>query len=475
MGDLTDICRRMTGLSGRQMEELRMLSSLFQLMADLAHAHLTVYANSKERDKLVVVAQNAPNTCFSQYKPNILETKLYLAEEPVVARTMQTGETIRGRREWSLHIMLDMFSFAIRDEIGSIIACMCFETNLKELNMEGYPYLLETVHTLLQNSRVPVGAEQCRPLAAGDGIVITNRHGKIKFANAAAASIYKVFGVGKLVGHHIFDRQFTKHIARETAVGQSQYEKEIEAGKMILLQRNIPIVVKNQLDRTILIISDVTELRKKEKELSIKSAVIQEIHHRVKNNLQTVASLLRLQARRTQSKEVKAALKESVNRILSISVVHEFLSQQDEEEIDVVIVAKNILHLVTKSMLDPAFDLELQFAGASVVLPSEHASSLALVINEVIQNSIEHAFEGRRSGVIGVRIEAESAGYIVEVYDDGSGMPPDYEPQKSRSLGLQIARTLIEEELGGVFRLYNDGGTHAKIWIPRGDDGGSRK
>jgi two-component sensor histidine kinase len=459
----------MTNLSGRQIEELRTLSAGFQIMADLAHAHLTIYANSKERDKLVIVAQHAPNTCFSQYKPDVLETKLRTAEEPVIARTIKSGEALNGRREWTLGMMLDMYTFAIRDEIGAIIACLCFETSQAELNIKGYDYLLESACELLESVRCHSDSDMYRHLSANDGIIITDKQGKIKFANAAAANISTVLGVGHMLDNHIFDRQFTKHIVRETIIDQKQYEKEIEAGNMVLLQRHIPLVKNNQLERTIIIVTDVTEIKKKEKELSIKSAVIQEIHHRVKNNLQTIASLLRLQSRRTKSPEVKAALKESVNRILSISVVHEFLSQQDEEEIDVTVVAKNILNLITQNMLDPAFALERQFTGESVILPSKNASSLALVVNEIIQNAIEHAFEGRKSGIIGVKIAADEKNCQVEIYDNGNGLPKDYQPNKSKSLGLQIVKTLIEDELDGVFELYNDNGTHAKITIPRGE------
>jgi two-component sensor histidine kinase len=236
---------------------------------------------------------------------------------------------------------------------------------------------------------------------------------------------------------------------------------------MILVQRAIPICDGHQAERVALIVADVTEIKKKEKELLIKSAVIQEIHHRVKNNLQTIASLLRLQSRRTKSQEVKAALRESVNRILSISVVHEFLSQQDAEFIDVAEVAKNILDMVIQNMLEPDFNLQTVFNGHTVILPSEKASSLALVINELIQNSIEHGFVGRHEGVVGVDIETLSDCYKVEIYDNGIGIPPDFTPQSSSSLGLQIVRTLIESDLGGTFKLYGNNGTHASITIPR--------
>ena len=224
-----------------------------------------------------------------------------------------------------------------------------------------------------------------------------------------------------------------------------------------MVQRAIPVIVNGvSVVCIVVILSDVTELKKKEKELLIKAAVIQEIHHRVKNNLQTIASLLRLQARRTTSQEVKAALQESVNRISSISVVHEFLSQQDAEFIDVAEVTKNILELVIQNMLEPDFNLQTIFNGQTVILPSEQASSLALVINELIQNSIEHGFIGRREGLIGVEIATLADAYKIEIYDNGIGMPSDFNPQASNSLGLQIVRTLIESDVGGSFELYND-------------------
>ncbi|MGL5513157.1 MAG: sensor histidine kinase, partial [Sporomusa sp.] len=225
------------------------------------------------------------------------------------------------------------------------------------------------------------------------------------------------------------------------------------------------------LERTVFIISDVTEIRKKEKELLVKSAVIQEIHHRVKNNLQTIASLLRLQARRTCSAEVKAALRESINRILSISVVHEFLSQQDREFIDVAEVTKNILDSVIQNMLEPDFNIETVLNGQTVILPSEQASSLALVINELIQNSIEHGFVGRKEGLIGVDITTTSEGYQVDIYDNGIGLPANFCLDNTSSLGLQIVRTLIENDLGGKFCLFSRTGTHAFITIPKMTEG----
>ncbi|HEY3424388.1 MAG TPA: histidine kinase N-terminal domain-containing protein, partial [Negativicutes bacterium] len=438
---------------------------------DLAHAQITVYAKTRSGNFLVIAAQVEPNTSFIQHKPNLLGATVSASEEPLIWRTLMTGEPIFGQREWALGMWVEMQTYPVRDAGGNIIAVMSFESTSEEARAEGHNILVETARILLTSVAISDKNKVYRPLAASDGIIVIDRQGQVIFANSAAESIYKVLGVGRIIGRRIHDRLVNMQLAQKVIIEQEPREIELEAGNIILVQRAIPLIQAGQTVRTVVIMADVTELKKKEKELLIKSAVIQEIHHRVKNNLQTIASLLRLQARRTGSTEVKAALRESVNRILSISVVHEFLSQQDAEFIDVAEVAKNILDLVIQNMLEPDFNLQTVFNGRTVILPSEQASSLALVMNELIQNSIEHGFIGRREGLIGIDITTLKDAYQIDIYDNGIGMPADFDQQASRSLGLQIVRTLIENDLGGSFRQYVSGGTHAAITIPRVEEG----
>ncbi len=473
MSVVSEVCRKITALTSTQIDLLDTTAGLFEFSADIAHAQVTVYAKARSENYLVIIAQIKPNTSFIQSKPKLLGTTVHVSEEPMVCRTLSSGEAICGQREWALGMWMEMCTYPIHDDTGTIIAAISFETSLEEARTEGHSILIETARLLLSNVYKPFDRHLYRSLSASDGIIIIDEQGHIIFANAAGSSIYKILGVGSIIGKHVYDRQVNMRLAQRAIKEQQPCEIEVEAGNITLVQRAIPIICSGQVVRTILIIADVTELKKKEKELLIKSAVIQEIHHRVKNNLQTIASLLRLQARRTKYQQVKAALRESVNRILSISVVHEFLSQQDAEFIDVAEVAKNILDMVIQNMLEPDFNLQTVFNGETVILPSEQASSLALVINELIQNSIEHGFVGRPEGVIGVDIATLEDTYKIEIYDNGIGMPPDFNPQASGSLGLQIVRTLIESDLGGNFRLYADGGTHACIIIPRTVEGGN--
>ncbi|MBQ1249091.1 MAG: sensor histidine kinase, partial [Selenomonadales bacterium] len=143
--------------------------------------------------------------------------------------------------------------------------------------------------------------------------------------------------------------------------------------------------------------------------------------------------------------------------------------QQDAETIDIAEVAKNILELLAQNMLAPDFRLQTVFDGEPAILPSEQASNLAIVINDLVQNSIEHGFKGRMEGTIGINISLTDDSCYLEIYDNGNGLPSEAETKKRKrkSLGTQIIRTLIEDDMGGEFALVSDGGTRAQIRIPR--------
>jgi len=215
---------------------------------------------------------------------------------------------------------------------------------------------------------------------------------------------------------------------------------------------------------------DVTQLRVKDEELRVKSAVIREIHHRVKNNLQTMASLLRLEQRRAQSAETRRVLRESINRISSIALVHEYLSGQGTERVNMAELAREIFRTVVAGMADPQMDLKTHFKASPMDINSQKAASLALVLNELLQNALEHAFIERDKGTLSVEIYPVTQGMMLTVTDDGVGLPKDFRPEKSRSLGLKIIQTVVKSDLKGAFFLKKakKGGTRAEVLIPRG-------
>ena len=399
-----------------------------ELGGDISHAQVTLYIRSGRGKKLQIAGQARSRNSLAPQRPGLAGTVLAAEEEPLVWRTMETGERIVGQREWALGMdPLFMETFPVRTSKGKILAVLSFELSGEETSAD-HRVLLETVYMLLISDHDPQKPFVYRPMFSQDGILAVNERGQIIFANAAAMGIFRILGVGRLIGRRVHERALYLRMAHKAAITGQPQEMEIEIGGLVLSEKAIPVVNGGKTQRMLLFLADVTQLRNKEKELLVKSAVIQEIHHRVKNNLQTIASLLRLQARRSASSEVRAALRESVNRILSISLVHEFLSQQDEEFINVAEVARNIFNLVIQSMLEPGFDIRKVFEAEPLILPSEKASSLALVVNELVQNAIEHGFVGRHSGTIGLRLSTDpEAQYRLEIYDDGIGLPAGFD------------------------------------------------
>ncbi|MFD2507707.1 sensor histidine kinase [Halalkalibacter alkalisediminis] len=203
-----------------------------------------------------------------------------------------------------------------------------------------------------------------------------------------------------------------------------------------------------------------------EKQELVKTITVQEIHHRVKNNLQVVASLLRLRMRRASSKEVAEVFRDSSSRISSMAMIHDYLAQNGMEETDVKFVMERIATLLISSSSTPEKEILLSVKGESLFLPAEKATSLALVVIELVQNSIKHAFKTENIRNIKIDVKCRKQMVYLTVSDDGCGMDETMTKKKS-SLGLQIVEMLVEEQLQGVLSyFYSNRGTMVTITFP---------
>jgi two-component system, sensor histidine kinase PdtaS len=251
-----------------------------------------------------------------------------------------------------------------------------------------------------------------------------------------------------------------------TLSGRHPRETEYGNDEATIVARVIPLTPDGTHQGALVLLRDVTELRSRERELITKDATIREIHHRVKNNLQTVAALLRLQARRMDVPAARLALDEAVRRVGSIAIVHETLSQAFDEQVDFDDVADRLTAMVTEVVSDPT-QVVTERSGSFGQLPAETATPLAMVLTEVLQNAVEHGFPNG-SGRISLRVLRAAGRLEVAVDDDGLGLPTDFDPMTSGSLGLSIVRTLVESELGGLITLgaSPDGGTRVDLDVP---------
>jgi two-component sensor histidine kinase len=316
----------------------------------------------------------------------------------------------------------------------------------------------------------------------GDGCIRVDRHGMVTFASPNALSAYRRMGlVTDLVGSRLKDvtaellhsGHKVDDVLASVVTGRAAKEIEIENSDATLFLRAIPLRADGQHVGALILLRDVTELRSRERELVTKEATIREIHHRVKNNLQTVAALLRMQARRITVAEGQAALAEAVRRVGSIAIVHETLSESFDEHVDFDDVADRVGAMVA-DVSTVATAVETRRNGSFGVLDSEIATPLAMVLTELMQNSVEHAFGardgGEATGTIELSAERSVGRLHIDVIDDGKGLPTNFDSELSGNLGLSIVRTLVIGELDGTLEFGNrhDGrpGTQVTLDIP---------
>jgi two-component sensor histidine kinase len=202
----------------------------------------------------------------------------------------------------------------------------------------------------------------------------------------------------------------------------------------------------------------------------VKSAVVQEMHHRVKNNLQQIVSLVRLEMRFSKYKTVEDALNDTLSRILAISSVHELLTRDDLDSVHVHKVAETILHATQQSVVPPGKSIRTKVEGDDIALPLNKATSLALVLNELVQNAVEHGFKTLNDGRIDISLRQTDDEVRLVVANDGEPIPACFTTRGSDSLGLSIVETLVRGDLQGTFALENDpagSGILATVRFPR--------
>jgi two-component system, sensor histidine kinase PdtaS len=306
------------------------------------------------------------------------------------------------------------------------------------------------------------------------------RSGRVSYASPNALSAYRRLGLtadllgaelGPVTARLCAPGHATDDSLMVTASGRAPRETEIEGNGSVLQLRSIPLVVGGIRTGALVLVRDVTELRRRERELMTKDATIREIHHRVKNNLQTVAALLRLQARRTSAPQARAALEEAVRRVGSIAIVHETLSHTPEEIVDFDDIAERVATMAGEVSAAEA-RVTPQVCGRFGSLPAAIATPLALVLTELLQNALQHGlahWPGPAAGGFVMVTAGREAGKLrVSVADNGVGLPPDFSLEAAASLGLQIVRTLVESELGGSLEISprEDGGVAVFVDLP---------
>ncbi|MDQ3947039.1 MAG: ATP-binding protein, partial [Actinomycetota bacterium] len=306
----------------------------------------------------------------------------------------------------------------------------------------------------------------------GDGVLFLDAEATVRYASPNAVSSLHRMGVhANTQGKRLSDIGLDDEALRTAFSARAPVTEELEWGETSILVRVIPLLEEGVPTGALMLLRDVSELRRRDRMLLSKDATIREIHHRVKNNLQTIASLLRLQGRRLASTEAKQAIDESVRRIRSIALVHETLAYEAGNTVPFGDVIRPLVRVVEDGLVAPERRVRFYVEGDPGDLPAEVATPLAVVLTELLQNAVEHGFpEGfdrkGKEGSVTVRVAREGAEAVIDVRDNGIGLPAGFSAESSNGLGLSIVRTLVQTELNGSITMKSDGGTWVHLRVP---------
>ncbi|MER8183662.1 histidine kinase N-terminal domain-containing protein [Kitasatospora sp. NPDC094015] len=503
MPSLNELVRRHTTLTGADVEWLHLLVSEWQLLSDLSFADLVLWIPTWDGIRYVSVAQMRPNTGPTSYHDDMVGHLVPRGRRPLLDAAFDEGRIVReGDPEWREEVPVRVESIPVRRE-GRVLGVIARNTNLLTVRTPSrleltYLQSASDLAQMIAAGTFPYPGEQADMDAAprvGDGLIRLDMDGVVTYASPNALSAYHRIGLSTdLVGSHLGrttaelvppSRGAVHEALVKMASGWAPRQTEVEAQGGVVTLRTIPLKPKDVLTGSLVLCRDVTELRRRDRELMTKDATIREIHHRVKNNLQTVAALLRLQSRRMDSDAGRAALDEAVRRVGSIAIVHETLSQALDEKVAFDEIADRVLAMCVELSQDGR--VAARRTGSFGILSAEISTPLAMILTEVLQNALEHAFGPSASGNLEVsalrgRAPASGAGWseswnggarpdeylLITVQDDGKGVPEGFDPQQSGNLGLQIVRTLVTGELGGTFDMVAapGGGTKVVLEIP---------
>ncbi|WP_300680338.1 sensor histidine kinase [Nocardioides sp.] len=490
MPTLNELVMSHTELEDADVDWLHLLMADWQIVADLSFADLVLWLPDREGQGFWAGGQIRPTTGPTSYVDDVLGTFMPIGRRPLLDAAWREGRLVReGDPEWRDDVPVRIESIPVRRG-DRVIAVIARNTNLRGVRTPSHLELtyLRTAADLTQmiaGGYFPSDTQRSDDAdtpRVGDGFIRVDAAGLVEYSSPNAQSAFRRLGLnGDLTGKSLADvtrqlvparRRLDEESLSAVLGGRSFRDAEISGESVSLIARSLPLRPDGVHIGAAVLVRDVSELRRRDRELVTKDATIREIHHRVKNNLQTVAALLRLQARRIDLPEAKAALEEAVRRVGSIAIVHETLSQAVEETVEFDEIADRISSALGEVGGIGAATVRVQREGTFGGLSSDVATPLSMVLTELLQNAVEHGYPGPTQAVrgqIALRVHRTPTTLTVQLDDDGVGLPADFDLATSTNLGLSIVKTLVESELAGTIMLGANPqgqGARAEISVP---------
>jgi two-component sensor histidine kinase len=477
MASIEDYVQGRSSLSPEQVHRLRELVADWQLLSDLSFADLILWVPLRKDFKswptgYVAVAHIRPTTAATLFPHDVIGEEISHGSRPHIDQALSGAEIVRDTqpepmgefmvKEETIPVMVD-------DQVIGVISRhrnseLMRQPSRLELN---YREIAHNLYRMIAEGTFPypdAGSLFDPAPRVGDGLIRLDVNGVVSYASPNARSAFSRLGwMSEVEGHVLGDVAQSLARVRPDAheetialglTGKALKRVEIENVGGTIDFTVLPLLKSGDRIGAIVMLNNVTELRRRERELVTKDATIREIHHRVKNNLQTVSALLRLQARRIEDPGASAALNEAVRRIASIALVHETLSSSRDSSVAFDEVLDSLVSHALE--LSPRMnELRIERTGKLGSLEPRIATPLALVITELIHNALEHGL-AEEGLALGIHVSSNGSELSVTISDDGVGFPEGFDIATSPNLGLQIVRTLTENELRGNLSLITD-------------------
>jgi two-component system, sensor histidine kinase PdtaS len=466
MASLAELVRLHARYDAARITHLQRLVTTWNPIADLCFADLLLFVPlaGEGGRRFVIVGQVRPSTNQTLYRQDYVGEIVDDSSRPLIARALGSGELVEGEvRVGAIDERVRVLAIPVRTN-GEVIAVCSRESRPSIGRQPGelertYLSVFQKFARMMASGTFPFAADDVLAEEAprvGDGALVVDAEGRVEYASPNAISALHKMGIHANAEGHRFSELGLQSTAIHNALTLGvPVTEEIERGPDVtVLMRCLPLIEDEGVTGGLVLLRDISELRRRDRLLISMDATIREIHHRVKNNLQTISSLLRLQGRRLDSPEAKSAIEESVRRIRSIALVHEILSRETGDDVSFQEIVRPLVRMVEEAVQSPDRPVRFRVEGDAGRVPARVATPLAVVLTELLQNAVDHAFpeEGALSiDEVRVLVQLDNDGreLQVKVADNGVGLPPGFALEGQSGLGLSIVRTLVTSQIEG--------------------------
>jgi two-component sensor histidine kinase len=487
---LAELAAQSTSLSNPVVDHLLRLTASWSLLSDLAFSDLLLMTHVAEEsdasdERLIVLGQMRPNNRSTMINDDLIGTTHSPDAWPLVALAYESGTRIVGEVNVdAIDDVVPVWCVPVRFD-GKVVAVMVrLQGPLRgpaSLYEQAYLSIFERLCVMVADSTFPFREEGVAGPGlprVGDGIILIDGEGRVEFATPNATNALHRMGIyASAEGQTLPELGLRVRVVERSLDYAIPAMEEIDRGHDVaILFHCVPLLEHGLVTGCVTMLRDVSDLRQLNRLVLNKEAAVREVHHRVKNNLQTISSLLRLQARRSDEAETRIALGEAERRVRSIAVVHEVLSREPGEEVVFDEIVRSLVLLVEDTVL-ALHPVEIVVNGNLGVLSTDLATPLAIALAELLTNAVEHAFtnfggpKNDHVGIVTLNLYREHDDAIAEIRDNGRGLGDDFSLEVPTSLGLSIVRDLIRAQLHGTIEMstigYADGGgTSVRVAVP---------